>query len=184
MKPQNLEAAGSQVTCLQCGKTAVRMDKCGKCFKVHFCGAACVAAGWAAHAESCKASRAGQTKLDPRPFGPHGAVYDAPGGRERTTIVEVQVLLPRYDPFLQGDEGAGEDHFDSILVYNCKHDLDFFVDKGPCPQGYAALRAVVCCPAKNAHEQLLGRKAYLPAKCHSDGTVTIDCQDPLPPQNW
>jgi hypothetical protein len=25
---------------------------------------------------------------------------------------------------------------------------------------------------------------YLSAKCHSDGTVTIDCQDPLPPQNW
>jgi hypothetical protein len=178
VKPQNLEAAGSQVTCLQCGKTAVRMDKCGKCFKVHFCGAACVAAGWAAHAESCKASRAGQIKLDPRTCGPpHWSVYDVPAGRERTTIVKVQVPLPRFLEGLEEDQS-------SILVYNCKHDLDFFVGKGTCPQSYAALRAVVCSPAKNAHEQLLGRKAYLSAKCHSDGTVTIDCQDPLPPQNW
>ena len=189
VKPQNLEAAGTQITCLQCGKTAVRMDKCGKCFKVHFCGAACVAAGWAAHAESCKASRAGQTKLDPRTCGGpmHGAVYDVPEGRGRTTIVKVQVPLPSYVPSLPGDRGAGvglEEDESVILVYNCKHDLDFFVDKGKCPQGYAALHAAVCCPAKNAHQQLLGRKVYLSAKCHSDGTVTIDCQDPLPPQNW
>ena len=117
----------------------------------------------------------------------HGAVYDVPEGRGRTTIVKVQVPLPSYVPSLPGDRGARvglEEDESVILVYNCKHDLDFFVDKGTCPQSYAALHVAVCCPAKNAHQQLLGRKVYLSAKCHSDGTVTIDCQDPLPPQNW
>ena len=184
VKPENLEAAGLEVTCQHCGVTAVRMDKCSKCFKTHYCSASCVEAGREAHAASCKASRAGQTKLDPRSCGPHGVVIDMPAGRQRTTIVKVQVPLPWYRAGGEqaGDMGPPED--DPIMVYNCKHDLDFMVVRSKCPEGYAALRRAVCCKDKNAHAQLNGRKAYLSALCHPDGTVTIDCTDPLPPQNW
>ena len=91
------------------------------------------------------------------------------------TCVQVQVPLPHMS--LPDADGA------SIMVYNCKRNVDFFIAKDKCPASYAAIEAVVCDPSKNIPEQL-GRKAYLRALCRTDGTVTIDCREPLPPENW
>jgi hypothetical protein len=37
---------------------------------------------------------------------------------------------------------------------------------------------------RQKHPEQLGRKAYLRAMCFPDGKVTIDCREPLPPENW
>ena len=89
--------------------------------------------------------------------------------------MQVQVPLPHMCVLAACDA--------SIMVYTCKRTMDFSIARDKCRDSYAAIEAVVCDPAKNIPEQL-GRKAYLRAMCFPDGKVTIDCREPLPPENW
>ena len=97
------------------------------------------------------------------------------------TCVQVQVPLPHTCVLAAVDPDNARAA--SIMVYNCKRTVDFLIARDKCPDGYAAIEAVVCDPAKNIPEQL-GRKAYLRAMCFPDGKVTIDCRESLPPENW
>jgi hypothetical protein len=91
----------------------------------------------------------------------------------------VQVPLPHMS--LSG--AGGRQHPGEPAQF--KRIVDFLIAQVKCPESYAAIEAKLsCATSPETFPSSFGRKAYLRAMCRTDGNITIDCREPLPPENW